>query len=235
MIKLFRNIRRRMLRENRFTRYLIYAIGEIILVVIGILIALSLNNWKENQDNKKEEQFYLKKLQRSLATDTIELNQEIRGINLRLENLALLKSDLLDTTKNSFTKDSLIIAAVGLSSYALQTATFENLISTGKFELFSNQMLVDSIIQYYMDVKTSPAQQREALEHYSRNTIGPYLMQHEGGIFGHGQKPSDYRNEPLLLNAIETREVMLNRLQNLYRYDKDRVADLLRSIQKEIN
>ena len=49
MIKFFRNIRRRLLRENRFTRYMLYAIGEIILVVIGILIALQINNWNENR------------------------------------------------------------------------------------------------------------------------------------------------------------------------------------------
>ncbi|TBW28305.1 hypothetical protein [Gramella sp. KN1008] len=54
MLKFFRNIRRRLLRENRFTRYLIYAVGEIILVVIGILIALKVNNWNNEQNNQKQ-------------------------------------------------------------------------------------------------------------------------------------------------------------------------------------
>ena len=45
MIKIFRTIRQRMLTENRFSRYFIYAIGEIVLVVVGILIALQVNNW----------------------------------------------------------------------------------------------------------------------------------------------------------------------------------------------
>ena len=49
MIKFFRNIRKALLAENKFTKYLMYAIGEIVLVVIGILIALSINNW--NEDN----------------------------------------------------------------------------------------------------------------------------------------------------------------------------------------
>jgi len=47
MIKFFRKIRQQLLAENKFTKYLIYAIGEIVLVVIGILIALSINNWNE--------------------------------------------------------------------------------------------------------------------------------------------------------------------------------------------
>ena len=51
-----------MLTENKFSKYLIYAIGEIILVVIGILIALSINNWNENKKERKEEYQALKSL-----------------------------------------------------------------------------------------------------------------------------------------------------------------------------
>ena len=49
MIKFFRKIRQQLLTENKFSKYMIYAIGEIILVVIGILIALGINNWNENR------------------------------------------------------------------------------------------------------------------------------------------------------------------------------------------
>jgi|TARA_R110002020_G_scaffold396281_1_gene606303 sensor domain CHASE-containing protein len=49
MIKFFRKIRQRMLSESKFSRYLLYAIGEIILVVIGILIALQINTWNEER------------------------------------------------------------------------------------------------------------------------------------------------------------------------------------------
>jgi len=55
MIKFFRKIRQKMLTENKFSKYLLYAIGEIILVVIGILIALSINNWNENRKLNNEE------------------------------------------------------------------------------------------------------------------------------------------------------------------------------------
>ncbi len=55
MIKFFRKIRQRLLTENKFSKYLIYAIGEIILVVIGILIALQINNWNELNKIKKSE------------------------------------------------------------------------------------------------------------------------------------------------------------------------------------
>ncbi|RDK87026.1 DUF6090 family protein [Marinirhabdus gelatinilytica] len=55
MIKFFRHIRQRLIRENRFSKYLLYAIGEIILVVIGILIALQINNWNEGRKERAAE------------------------------------------------------------------------------------------------------------------------------------------------------------------------------------
>jgi hypothetical protein len=52
MIKFFRKIRKNMLTENKFSKYLIYAIGEIALVMIGILLTLQVNNWNKNQEKQ---------------------------------------------------------------------------------------------------------------------------------------------------------------------------------------
>ncbi len=62
MIKFFRKIRQQLLTENKFSKYLIYAIGEILLVVIGILIALQINNWNEGEKEKKLEDESLRKI-----------------------------------------------------------------------------------------------------------------------------------------------------------------------------
>jgi uncharacterized membrane-anchored protein YhcB (DUF1043 family) len=60
--------------ENKTGKYFKYAIGEIVLVVIGILIALSINNWNENQKNTKWEQRFLKDLRNELQSDLSQLN-----------------------------------------------------------------------------------------------------------------------------------------------------------------
>lgn len=75
MIKFFRNIRQKLLVENRFNKYLLYATGEIIPVVIGILIALQINNW--NEDANDEEQQLLKENFYE-NTNFEEVNGEIR-------------------------------------------------------------------------------------------------------------------------------------------------------------
>ncbi|MHA1444306.1 MAG: DUF6090 family protein [Candidatus Hodarchaeales archaeon] len=63
MINFLRRIRRDLINENKVSIYLIYAIGEVVLVVFGILIALQINNWNENQKTKKLEIVFLENLQ----------------------------------------------------------------------------------------------------------------------------------------------------------------------------
>lgn len=91
MIKFFRNqprrlagIRQRLVTENkpalpagRFQKYVIYALGEIILVVIGILIALSINNWNEKQKDLAQEQSILKQLKGEYQNNLEQLDQKI--------------------------------------------------------------------------------------------------------------------------------------------------------------
>jgi hypothetical protein len=74
MINFFRKIRQKLLTENNFSKYLIYAIGEILLVVIGIIIALQVNTWNENRKRNIEELEYLKRLNKDMSV-SIEKTQ----------------------------------------------------------------------------------------------------------------------------------------------------------------
>ena len=84
MVKFFRHIRKSLLMENKpgkpafaAGRYIKYAIGEIILVVIGILIALSINNWNEQRKYKNLEISMLTEIQSSLTESLSEINSMI--------------------------------------------------------------------------------------------------------------------------------------------------------------
>jgi hypothetical protein len=77
MIKFFRRIRQNLLIEGKTTSYLKYAIGEIVLVVIGILIALQINNWNEQQKNNKLEKEYYCRLLEDAQQDLEQINQFI--------------------------------------------------------------------------------------------------------------------------------------------------------------
>jgi hypothetical protein len=83
MIKFFRRIRQRLLTENKFSKYLIYAIGEIVLVVIGILIALSINNWTEEKKSIKRTNLKLTQVHKELVFNSIIFDNSISFINVK--------------------------------------------------------------------------------------------------------------------------------------------------------
>lgn len=74
MIKFFRRIRQSLLAENKISKYLVYAIGEIVLVVIGILIALQINTWNEN----RRQQENLKEIYRVVAEDLEKISKLLK-------------------------------------------------------------------------------------------------------------------------------------------------------------
>lgn len=77
MITFFRKIRQKLLSDNRTTKYLIYAAGEIILVMIGILLALQVNNWNEHRKLKIEEIKLLKEIISALESDKADIISNI--------------------------------------------------------------------------------------------------------------------------------------------------------------
>lgn len=80
MITFLRRIRKNLLAENKFTRYFIYALGEVFLIVVGILIALAINNWNQREAAKKREQFYLDGLRQEFLQSKVKL-QELMKVN----------------------------------------------------------------------------------------------------------------------------------------------------------
>lgn len=105
MIKFFRKIRQKLLSENKFTKYLFYALGEIVLVVIGILIALEINNWNQDKNEQNKIKEYAVSLIQDLEGDIIMTGQIKRydaftyhwmmiilmiGYNLKRQRMGLL-------------------------------------------------------------------------------------------------------------------------------------------------
>ena len=81
MFKFFRQIRQSLLSDGKFSKYLLYALGEIVLVVIGILIALQINNWNENRKTERKITDSLIALRSDLAQDTVLINERLPFIN----------------------------------------------------------------------------------------------------------------------------------------------------------
>ena len=154
MIKFFRNIRQNLIMENKTSKYLKYAIGEIVLVVIGILIALQINNWNENQKSLKIEKNYLQRLINDVTSDTITLQNRIGLSKLRLEYGKELMQ-LVDGELNNYDPVDMLIKAQSLGRMwdpYFNTNTYQDLTSTGSFNLIRDKNISDSIRTYYSTI-----------------------------------------------------------------------------------
>ncbi|RMA67525.1 DUF6090 family protein [Ulvibacter antarcticus] len=143
MIKFFRKIRQKMLTENNFSKYLIYAIGEIVLVIIGILIALQINNWNINQSNLKESSEFVNRLKAEIKSNIGFTNEEIkRTENQKRSSLAILKMFNEDITKlSSRTFDSLISICMANGNMDFRNGTLNEGLNTGKVALIKSDSL----------------------------------------------------------------------------------------------
>jgi uncharacterized membrane-anchored protein YhcB (DUF1043 family) len=154
MIKFFRRIRQRLLSENNFSKYLIYAIGEIVLVVIGILIALQINNWNQRRLEHSKEQIYLTNIKRDLQLQLqlieAQLEREESYIN---ETLPILDSYykhreiIVDST---FT---LYLSKVTERRTFIKTdPTYTDLISSGNIDILKDIAFKNKLIEYYQNL-----------------------------------------------------------------------------------
>lgn len=102
MIKFFRHIRKQLLAENKFSKYLLYAIGEIVLVMIGILLAFQVNNWNENRKLEKLENSYYINILNDLHNDSLEFEKKnvnaLRNIS-KLDNILYFINNDYDISK----------------------------------------------------------------------------------------------------------------------------------------
>ena len=149
MIKFFRKIRQNLLIKNQTGKYFKYAIGEIILVVIGILIALQINNWNEQQKIRAYEITMLKEVSAALQTDLEFLDRNIPYLENALNSfckLAIIKNDI------TISKDSLLFHVEIIHEYGfllnLNTSPYEA-IKSGGMDKISNLYIRNQLSKLY--------------------------------------------------------------------------------------
>lgn len=143
MIKFFRRIRYNLMEKNKTRKYLKYAIGEIVLVVIGILIALQVSNWNQQRIQNKEEKRALINLKLDFDYNYITLD----SIITRTEKSIALQTTILNHTgnkprpKTEAEFDSAINALSALSVYFPKDGYLNDLLNSGKLDILKNTNL----------------------------------------------------------------------------------------------
>jgi len=151
MIKFFRHIRKSLLMENKTTKYFKYAIGEIVLVVIGILIALQINNWNQNRVSKLNEIKTLNQLNVDLKSNLIEI--------IELDSLMKIRSNAGKKILNHFKNNENVTDSLryfferfnGRNIFNNANTTYKN-IENSKSNIISNDSLRMQITYIYETV-----------------------------------------------------------------------------------
>ncbi|MFC7357695.1 DUF6090 family protein [Jejudonia soesokkakensis] len=174
MIKFFRHIRQRLIGENRFSKYLLYAIGEIILVVIGILIALSINNWNEDRKERAREVNYLKNLKADLVS---EINNNEHFATYRFNKAKtctiLLKEKEPETIQEVQEYTDRYEHVFVWNTFGPNNNTYKELLSSGNLSLIKNDSIKNAIIELdkrYAAIATGEEHMRREYEAYLYDT-----------------------------------------------------------------
>ena len=143
MIKFFRKIRQNLLSKGKTGKYMKYAIGEIILVVIGILIALSINNWNEYRKDRNREQAILKNLQIDFQTNIKNVNDAYSNFMVAYEASANLLEIIRaeDTISGSEIEQLLDDIINKTKSLDIITGSIDEMLNTGSINLIKNDVL----------------------------------------------------------------------------------------------
>lgn len=228
MIKFFRRIRQELLAEGNMGKYFKYAIGEIILVVIGILIALSINNWNISFQNEEKEILYLTRLTTNLGSDVSLFKAAIREDSLLLASLQEIENNLT-TTLDTITDP--LIGFQFLKETFLFTANrtvIDNLISSGQIELLRSNNLVENIMQYYRNTDRLQIGVDGAIQENNREVTRNLILPFEKAKIS----DNDYLNR--LRNSIKYRMRLVEAQMKRYKKNQADAETLIGFINQEI-
>jgi hypothetical protein len=237
MIKFFRHIRQRLLTEGKLARYLAYAIGEIVLVVIGILIALQLNNWNSEQKERALEVETLKELRTAFEEDLMDINY-----NLDRHKSGLIASERL---LNAFDQelpynDSLdrhFGQYLNISVLVYSTGAFETLKSRG-MDIIGNDSLRRQVVRMYDLIYNEILENQRSFDFVDLQENKEFMFEHmTEWKFFKSAKPKDYNKiskDPVFRNRLEYTLQIRNMTCRKYLRAKRECESVLKNLDREI-
>jgi hypothetical protein len=218
MIKFFRHIRQNLLMENKTGKYFKYAIGEIILVVIGILIALSINNWNDNRKNRISERKLLDNIHRDFVQNKIQFDT-VKAINYR--NLAALNSRIAlfpikrDSAKIAAFQSYQIAPGISYNPYS---SSIKSVINSNSLELIQDEELRKYLVSWE-DVLLDYQEEEIAYFKFMNEQFWPYVRENFDFLGSDQEMIKDG------FSSIITQNMMVSR--------RDNIRGIIKAIEEE--
>ena len=233
MIKFFRKIRKRLLAENKYNKYLIYATGEIALVMIGILLALQVNNWNEFQKDRKIEKQALENLVENMNLNINHTEHKIARIQDGNKSCQII---LAAIKTSNHTVDTLGIhfheALINHSNLLLTSGAYEALKNIG-FEIIRNEILKKEIINLHENTYLQLGRNQKWGEEV-RPDFDNYFIHHFTGNGDRAWIPRNYDEvlkDPYFLGLIDVANRQRNFIKKRYLetlVETKRVSELIK-------
>ena len=222
MIKFFRKIRYDLMEKNKTGKYLKYAIGEILLVMIGILLALQVSNWNSDRKDRINERKLLDNIHRDFIANKVNFDS-LKVFNYR--NVAALDSmiDLFPIDGDSgklktFWEYNKNIEDIRYNAYS---STVETVISSNSLELIENEEL-QGYLMSWKDVLLDFQEEENSYHKMMSNDYWPYFLE----IFDYSLKDSDKNSKAM--SSIIFQNIVMNRrnyLKNVIRAFEEESID----------
>lgn len=241
MLKFFRIIKQRLLAENKFSKYLLYAIGEIILVVIGILIALQVNNWNQSKILSKQEVVLIENLKTEFEVNLANL-EEVKIKNNLIYNSTNLLKQLIgeeDSIIQKHNVDSLIYNAILITDFQPNQFVLSQIKSGDKLDIIKSEK-IKRLLYEWNKTLNAKTETFNMLNTYFMNSLIPFLDQNtsirNADFYGNFEWST---KTPLIYNKTKVFQMLQfdNKLENyiwcIYAFDNS-INELI-TIAKKMN
>ncbi len=230
MIKFFRKIRQNLLMENKTGKYFKYAIGEIVLVMVGILLALQVSHWNNQSADRKSEKRYLSELVLDLQTDSIVISK----IKKYSDRQALSKKKLRKYFEGKQIIEDSLVSYFGdqwrnAAKFNPITTTLDEMKSTGNIGVIENTSIRRKILETY-NYYTTHINNNEDRYLIQQNALANLIQFSIPNIFSYSLKNSEPLDIKTLLNDFRVKNSFLGNGV----IDFNRAIDRLQSKNSEL-
>ena len=239
MLRFFRRIRQKLIDSGSITKYLLYAIGEILLVVIGILIALQVNNWNEERIERNQEE----KIISRLNSEFINNLSELEGVRARLDSSLYALETLIDLETgdrvaawNDEESNRLILLSLQTPTWNPSSYVLTDLKNGGKISSLSNQQLVEDLFsweRFYDNVVENTVNYKRSLATYLNYMVDTGLIRTVNEDFGVTNNPldpdavNDILNDTAFYNILHERLLLTTVIMMEYNSARERLTVLI--------
>ena len=219
MIKFFRKIRYDLMEKNKTGKYLKYAIGEILLVMIGILLALQVSNWNSDRKDRINERKLLDNIHRDFIANKVNFDSlkvfNYRNVAALDSMIALFPIDKDSVKRKAYWKHNKNIEEIRYNAYS---STVETVISSNSLELIENEEL-QGYLMSWKDVLLDFQEEENSYHRMMNNDYWPNILE----IFDYSLKDSDMNSTAM--SSIIFQNIVMNR--------RNYIRNVIRAFEEE--